>query len=94
MASPVPTGRREKRTARVVPVELSRLDQSLLKERAFTENLSPHGARVITEREWHAGTIVLIVSAKGALNSRAHIVYCQPLGNNRFAVGLELLVKG
>jgi hypothetical protein len=91
MASPVPTGRREKRTARVVPVELSRLDNPLHKERAFTENLSAHGARVVTEREWHAGTIVLIVSSKAALDSRARIVYCQPLGINRFAVGVELL---
>jgi len=91
MASPVPTGRREKRTARVVPVELSRLDKSLLKERAFTENLSAHGARIVTERKWQPGTIVLIVSSKEALNSRAQIVYCQPLGVGRFAVGVELL---
>ena len=91
-ASPVPTGRREKRTARVVPVELSRLDESLLKERAFTENVSPHGARVVTGREWHVGTIVLVGSSQAALESRAQIVYCQPLGINRFAVGVKLLV--
>jgi hypothetical protein len=91
MASPVPTGRLEKRTARVVPVELSRVDEPLLKETAFTENLSPHGARVVTEREWHPGTIVLITSFKAALKSRAQIVYCEPLGMGRFAVGVELL---
>jgi len=90
--APVPTGRCEKRTARVVPVELSRLDESLLKERAFTENLSPHGVRVVTEREWRPGTIVLIVSSQAALKSRAQIVYCQPLGIGRFAVGVKLLV--
>ena len=91
-ASRVPTGRREKRSARVVPVELSRLDKPLVKERAHTENLSAHGARVITEREWDAGTIVRIVSFQAALNSQAHIVYCQPLGMGRFAVGVQLLV--
>jgi hypothetical protein len=93
MASPVPTGRLEKRTARVVSVELSRLDEPLLKERTFTENLSPHGARVVTEREWQPGTSVLLVCAEAALESRGHIVYCQPLGVNRFVVGVELLVR-
>ena len=32
-------------------VELSRMDTSLLKERALTENVSSRGMRVATERE-------------------------------------------
>ena len=73
-------------------MELSRLDKPLLKERAFTENLSSHGARVVTEREWRPRTTVLIFSPQAAWKSWAHIVYCQPLGTNTFAVGVELLV--
>ena len=46
-----PTGRFEKRTARSVAVELSRMDTSLLKEKALTENVSSPGIRVATERE-------------------------------------------
>jgi hypothetical protein len=76
-----------------VSVEVSRLEGPPLRERAFTENLSPHGARVITEREWRPGTSVLLVSSEAALESRGHIVYCQALGIDRFAIGVELLVR-
>jgi PilZ domain len=86
-------GRSEKRTARAVAIELSRLDESLLKEKAFTENVSPRGARVVTEREWQPGSLVLFICPKDGVRSQAQIVYCQRLGESRFAVGLELSAR-
>jgi hypothetical protein len=73
-----------------VPIEISRVDESLLKERTFTENVSPRGARVVTKRAWQPGTEVLVVSSQDAVRLRAKIVYCQPLGIGRFNVGLKL----
>jgi hypothetical protein len=91
VTTPVHTGRSEKRTPRKVLVEISREDELLLKkEEAFTENVSPRGARVGTERAWLPGTNVLVVSTQDAVRLRAKIVYCQALGVGRFTIGLEL----
>ena len=53
---PVPTGRFEKRIARAVTVEIRPADEGMPKERTLTENVSPHGARVLMEREWRPGS--------------------------------------
>jgi len=34
------------------------------KERTLTENVSPHGARVLMEREWRPGQQVMVISPK------------------------------
>jgi hypothetical protein len=87
------SGRSEKRIARTVTVNISRLDEPSLKETACTENISPRGARVVTEREWQPGSLVLFISPKDGVRSEAQIVYCQHLGESRFAVGLELSAR-
>ena len=86
----VPTGRTEKRIARAVAVELSPLDASLPPETTVTENVSPHGARVLTKQRWRPGERVLLKSVQGGLRLQARVVYCQQLPNNAFAIGLEL----
>jgi PilZ domain-containing protein len=106
MSRPPPTGRFEKRTARSVAVELSRMDTSLLKERALTENVSSCGIRVATEHEWKPGDPVLVISMQDDLWCQARVVYCKPLEKGylmvseardplrlRFAVGLELFTR-
>src|SRR6267378_6112928 len=61
----VPTGRYERRAARAVTVELLRLDESRLSERTVTENVSPRGARVVTEMICAPGKHVLVTSPQG-----------------------------
>jgi hypothetical protein len=89
----VPTGRHESRTARAVTVELLRLDESQRKEEAVTENLSPRGARVVTELMCVPGNHVLFVSPQERVKSLARVIYCERLDNRRFAVGLQLAVR-
>jgi PilZ domain-containing protein len=93
MSRSPPTGRFEKRTARSVAVELSRMDTSLLKERALTENVSSRGIRVATEHEWKPSDPVLVISMPDDVWCRARIVYCKPSKKGRFAVGLELFTR-
>jgi hypothetical protein len=88
-----PTGRSEKRTPIEVAVVLSRLNKRTLTERAFTENLSPHGLRAARERKWWPGTRLLISLAGEAILRLVSVVYCQGLANKNFAVGLVLPVK-
>jgi PilZ domain len=106
MSRPPPTGRFEKRSARSVIVELSRMDASPPKERALTENVSSHGIRVATEHEWKPGDPVLLISMQDDLCCQARVVYCKPLEKGylmaseardrlglKFAVGLELFTR-
>jgi len=86
----VPTGRSDKRIAKEVAVELARLDHLRLKETAITQNVSARGIRVATEHLWRSGDRVLLSSPESTFHSQARVVYCQRLGDNRFAVGLEL----
>jgi len=90
---PVPTGRFEKRIARAVTVEIRPEGEGMPKERTLTENVSPHGARVLMDREWRPGQHVMVTSPKEGVCAQGQIVYCQVLAERRFAVGLELSVR-
>src|ERR1700720_4888563 len=91
--TPLPTGRTEKRIAKIVSVEICLNDKPGLKETTLTENVSSHGARVVMQREWRPGQQVTVISPKEEVRARGQIVYCQLLAENRFAVGLELSVR-
>ena len=90
---PVPAGRFEKRVAKAVTVEIRPVDEGMPKERTLTENVSPHGARVLMEREWRPGQQVVVISPKEGVRARGQIVYCELLAECKFAVGLELSVR-
>lgn len=94
MAAPVQTARFDGRSERRIPLgltaELSHPDEFLPKERAFTENVSPHGARVTTGRPWQPGSRVLITFPEYDILSQGTIVYCQRVENDEFCIGIEL----
>lgn len=87
------TGRYEKRAARAVTVELLLLDESRLNERTVTENVSPRGARVVTELICAPGKHVLVTAPEEGVKSLARVVYCQRLESTKFTVGLQLVVR-
>lgn len=89
----MPTGRFEKRIARAVTIEICPEDEGMPKESTLTENVSAHGARVLMNREWRPGQHVMVVSPKDSVRARGQIVYCEPLAESRFAVGLELSIR-
>lgn len=84
-------GRKEKRTPRTLRVLLSSATQPVVAEYASTENVSPYGVRVRTDRPWRKDTSVLIKSAMGEPWASARVVYCQALKAHTFAMGLEFL---
>src|SRR6266852_4576120 len=89
----VPTGRYEKRTARAVTVEVLRLAESHLNNRAVTENVSPRGARIVTDCNCAPGKHVCVTVPEEGVKSLARVVYCQRLESTKFAVGLQLVVR-
>jgi len=87
----LPTGRFERRIAKTEVVELLHVDESLIaKVEATTENVSPQGARVITDSICAPGKLVRLDALAEHLQLPARVVYCQRLGERKFAVGLQL----
>ncbi len=94
----VPTGRYEKRTTRAVTIEFLRLDESHLDESqliksAVTEDVSPRGARIVTDWNCAPGKHLLVSAPKEGVKSLARVVYCQRLESTKFAVGLQFVVR-
>jgi hypothetical protein len=87
------SGRYEKRNPRALTVELLRLDESQFNVRTVTENVSPRGARIVTDSNCTPGKHVLLTAPEEGLKSLARVVYCQPLENTKLAVGLQLVVR-
>ncbi|HEY6386754.1 MAG TPA: PilZ domain-containing protein [Candidatus Acidoferrum sp.] len=85
--------RLEDRSPVHVTVDLSGLDIHTVAQQGVTENVSARGARVVTSKPWHPNDHVTVRSLLGNLRSRARVVYCQPLGKDSFAIGLELFVS-
>ena len=81
-------GRLEKRLATSVPVYLASLADPRDRERTVTENVSPHGARVISKRSWRSGEQVFITPLTGEFPQVGNVIYCMPVGE-RFCVGVE-----
>jgi len=55
-----------------------------------TENVSLHGARVMTVRSWQAGTRVLVTFLWDGVRSEGRVAYCQRKESGDFANGVEL----
>src|SRR5258705_12824828 len=81
--------RMEARIPTRVGLELSGPDESPIYEITFTENVSRHGARVVTKRRWSPNDSVLVKLPQESLPFRARITYCQPLKGDEFAMGLQ-----
>jgi hypothetical protein len=82
-------GRSERRIPKTVSVEVSLVDGPTLKEKVLTENVSPHGVRVLMQRSLRPRQQAVIISPNEGVSSRAKVIYCQRAAKNRFAVGLE-----
>lgn len=74
-----------------VTVDLRSLDIRQHTQEGITENVSARGARVVTNRPWKPNERLNLRSLMGNFKSRARVVYCEPLGANSFAIGLQLL---
>jgi hypothetical protein len=81
----VPTGRYEERTPTAVTVEFLRFDELQSNKRAVTENVSPRGARIVTDWSCAPGKHVLISAPSEGVTSLAHVVYCEHLESTKFA---------
>ncbi|PYU43001.1 MAG: hypothetical protein DMG56_07365 [Acidobacteria bacterium] len=90
MANVFPPIRTESRIPEKLLVELYSVENAT-HEITSTINVSLHGARVLTKAPWAPDQDVSVRSVPGNLYSRAHIVYCKPLPDQSYSIGLQLL---
>lgn len=81
--------RLEIRVQAKVGLELSGPDEPPIHEITYTENVSPHGARVLTKRSWNPNDSVLVKLPEESSPFSARITYCQAFGGDEFATGLQ-----
>jgi hypothetical protein len=83
-------GRMETRLPIVVAVRLVRsgIADGTREERTYTDNISAHGARLFSIQPWQIGEEVR-VAPRNEDATNGSVVYCQALGDGRFAMGVK-----
>jgi hypothetical protein len=83
-------GRMEKRLPIAVVVHLGPVqDQSADRtELTYTDNISAHGACVVSKRPWRPGEVAEIKSLKDQITLRGKVAHCRKRSDNRYVVGL------
>ena len=79
----------EERKHMKVGVDLCSLDVRTPAHSGVTDNVSPHGARVLTSRALRSNERLNVRSMVGSYKTRARVVYCVPAEGGLFAVGLQ-----
>jgi len=81
--------RMERRDPLPVPVYLASLEEPRTREQTVTEDVSPHGARVLTRRYWNRDEVPLLTPLIGEYPKHARVVYCTPQPNGGYCLGIE-----
>jgi hypothetical protein len=84
-------GRNEKRVTMAIPVCLVIAEKLLFADQAMTVNVSSRGARIITRRRWQLEEQPRLASSSGELRTEAKVVYCEPVTDGLFCIGLQFL---
>jgi hypothetical protein len=79
----------EKRLSILIPVYLASLRDPRNLEQTTMENISPHGARVISKRSWRSGEGSIITRTVGGFAQAGRVIYCLQRAGNRFCLGIE-----
>jgi hypothetical protein len=80
----------EERRHLKVGVDLCSVDVRTPALSGVTDNVSPHGARVLTGKALKSNQRLEVRSMLGSYRSRARVVYCVPVDAGLYAVGLQL----
>jgi hypothetical protein len=84
-------GRMEKRLPIAIVVRLTQAQDQPANgtEVTYTDNVSSHGARVVSNRPWEPGEVAQVTSLKDEITIRGKVVYCHKQQENRYLIGLN-----
>ncbi len=84
-----PNGRIERRLPIIVVVRLAAaVSVAADGERTFTDNISPHGARIFSKQAWQPGDAVRVTPLNADL-AWAKVIYSQRLPDDRYCIGVK-----
>jgi hypothetical protein len=85
-------GRMHKRLPIAIVVRLASIqdDPADTPELTYTENVSAHGACVVSRSPWHRGELAQVTSFGEQIRLRAKVIHCRKFSANRYAVGLTV----
>jgi|SRR5215469_8411152 len=79
----------EKRVSIAIVVHLARAeDHTVVPELTYTDNISAHGACIISSRQWKPGEITEVTSLNDRITLRGRVAYCTKHEAGRYYVGL------
>lgn len=58
-------------------------------EMTYTDNVSAHGACVVSNRQWQPGEIADVTSFPDQIAMRGKVIYCRRHGSDQYAIGLS-----
>jgi hypothetical protein len=58
-------------------------------ELTYTDNISAHGACVVSMRAWKPGELAEVISLKDQIALRGKVVHCEKRSDARYIVGLS-----
>jgi PilZ domain-containing protein len=81
----------EKRIPIAIVVHLVRPEDDTTErpELTFTDNISAHGACVVSSRRWKPGEIAEVTSLNDKIMLVGKVTHCQKRGDDRYNVGLN-----
>jgi len=85
------SGRTERRLPIIVVVRLAHCQPAGTDgegERTYTDNISPHGARVFSKHLWQLGDAVRVTPLNGD-SACGKVVHCQRLPDDRYSIGVK-----
>jgi hypothetical protein len=83
-------GRFENRVFLTVPLYLRDPNKSVPADLALTENVSAHGARIVTKRSGNPGEQWQVAAISNGVRHHARVIYCVAVSKHNFCIGLEL----
>ena len=86
-------GRMEKRIPIALLVHLNQpqAQSPSATELTYTDNVSAHGACVVSGRPWQPGELAEVTSLKDEITLRGKVIHCQKRNDDRYRVGLTFL---
>jgi hypothetical protein len=84
-------GRMEKRLPIAIIVRVAPAQEQSANgaEMTYTDNVSVHGARVVSARPWQTGDMAQVTSLKDEITLSGKVVYCHKLQDQRYLIGLS-----
>ena len=75
--------------AMVVNLASAQVQGATGSELTYTNNVSAHGACVVSSRQWQPGEIAEVTSFLDQVAMRGKVVYCRRHGDDQYAIGLS-----